>query len=225
MNNRSFAAAFAAAVIAISPAALAEGLTVEEPPEDGLVWSAPIAARSVSELIVTGFGDVSESDWFYDDVAYITRARLMEGYDSETFAPYDNATEGMMMTVLYRMAGSPAVSDAGAEWYAPAVKWGRLNGIIDTGDWAFEPETNITRGAFAYMLAAYNERVEGGNSSGDAGLFPDSADFPGYAESAAGWAGERGIVTGRDGGEFDFYGEATRAELAAMLHRYIAAGK
>lgn len=215
----------AAAIITITASsAFAEGLVSDgEAPDGDLNWSAPIYAQSFLPSASLIFDDVKDTDWFYDDVTYIVNCKLMEGYDNKTFAPEDNATEAMMITVLYRMAGSPAVSSDNSTWYSDAAAWGYLKGIISSDpERAFEPEKNITRGSFACMLAAYNENVEDGSSTGNAELFPDSAEFPDYARNAAGWAGAQGIVTGRDNGEFDFYGEATRAELAAMLHRYIA---
>lgn len=204
--------------------AFAEGLVSDgKAPDDDLNWSEPISARSFLPGASLLFDDVKDTDWFYEDVTYIVNCKLMEGYDDKTFAPADRATEAMMITVLYRMAGSPVVSSDNSMWYSDAVAWGSMNGIIDNGvNWTFEPEKNITRGTFACMLAAYNENVERKSSEGDASVFSDAADFPEYAKTAAGWAGREGIVTGRDSGEFDFYGEATRAELAAMLHRYIA---
>jgi hypothetical protein len=203
--------------------AFADGLVSDEQPADSdLNWSEPIHATSYLPGAALIFDDIKTDDWFYDDVTYIANAKLMNGYDNSTFAPYDNATEAMMITVLYRMAGSPVVTTDGDEWYSEAVSWGYVKGIIaDRADWSFDVNRNITRGTFACMLAAYNENVEGNVSNGDAERFPDSADIPEYARAAAGWAGESGIVNGRDNDEFDFNGEATRAELAAMLHRYI----
>lgn len=204
--------------------AFAEGLISDDtPPGSELNWSVPIYAETYLPNANILFDDVTEADWFYDDVTYIVNCKIMEGYDSVTFAPHDKATEAMMVTVLYRMAGSPVISADSEEWYAAAVKWGYMNGVIDSGEnWKFEPDKHISRGIFACMLANFNENIEKKSSDGDASIFPDSADFPGYAQAAAGWAGKAGIITGRDGGEFDFYGEAARAELAAMLHRYIA---
>ncbi len=203
--------------------ASAEGLLSEDAaPGDDLDWSEPVYAQTIIPNASLIFDDVKDADWFYDDVSYITAAKLMKGYDNTTFAPYDKATEAMMITVLYRMAGSPEVSSDSEEWYAPAVKWGYMNSIIDNGaNWQFTPDKPISRGIFVCMLAAYNENIGKDSSDGDASIFPDYRDFPEYAKSAAGWAGEKSIVTGRDSGVFDFYGEATRAELAAMLHRYI----
>ncbi|MGN0162593.1 MAG: S-layer homology domain-containing protein [Candidatus Ornithomonoglobus sp.] len=214
--------AITAMILVTAVTGFAGGLVSDGDNEDSdLAWSAPIYASGVVQPSVN-FDDVQETDWFRDDVTYIVAARLMEGYDSKTFAPNDTATEAMMVTVLYRMAGSPVVTSDNSTWYSDAAVWGRMNGIIDNGVYpSFEPEKNITRGSFACMLAAYNENAAGRILTGDADMFPDYEEFPDYAKPAAGWAGTQGIVTGRDNGEFDFYGEATRAELAAMLHRYI----
>ena len=180
------------------------------------------------------FSDVSSSDWFYEYVFAVYERGLMQGVTETSFAPGGTVTRAMAATILYRLAGEPDMPDSNwgypyadvdpASWYATAVYWARLNGIVNgTGDDTFSPDSPVTREQLAAMLYRYAEHAgldtgDGGGLSG----FSDSADISSWARAAAAWAAENGIVTGTDGGRFDPQGRATRAQLAAIICRFDA---
>ncbi len=178
------------------------------------------------------FTDVAESDWFYDDVLTAYEQKWMTGTARDAFAPNDTATRAMLATVLYRLAGNPPVygvtpfSDVEMhEWYANAVLWASKEGIAQgDGKGRFLPEQAITRAELAAMLYRYAQWA-GRDVSASAYLsyFPDGYLTPVWARTALSWAVAEGIVTGNADSTLDPLGDATRAEIAAMLRRF--AGK
>jgi len=189
------------------------------------------AARS------TGFTDVQSSDWFYSDVGYMVENSLMYGTSSTQFSPNKAITRGMIVTILWRIAGTPDVNsefgnqnsefkdvDAGT-WYTDAVKWAASNGIVSGyGDGTFGPNDNITREQFAMMLYRY-EHVSGRIpvSVADYPAFADGDKISGYATFSVNALVRQGIINGKAGNLFDPQGMATRAESAAMLARFLTA--
>ena len=176
------------------------------------------------------FRDVFESDWFYEDVLFAHSEGLLKGTAKRTFSPYASTTRAMIATVLWRMDGSPkADADsrftdvAGGQWYSSAVAWANENGIVrGFGDGTFAPNAPVTREQFAAMLYRYaqysGERLQIETDLTD---FKDAGTVSSWARDAMRWAVSNGIITGKPGKLLDPQGTATRAEIAAMLRRFL----
>ena len=176
------------------------------------------------------FTDVSEKDWFYSDVMFVYENGLMLGTSKTLFSPYGTATRGMMATILWRMEGSPAPKgknsftdvEAG-KWYADAITWTAENGIFaGYGKDKFGPDDPITREQLAAIFYRYAD-YKGYDLTvkGNLDKFKDADKITDYAKTAMQWAVGNGLVKGKSGNLLDPQGTATRAEIAAMLHRFI----
>ena len=176
------------------------------------------------------FTDVSEKDWFYGDVMFVYENGLMLGTSKTLFSPYGTATRGMMATILWRMEGSPAPKgknsftdvEAG-KWYADAITWTAENGIFaGYGKDKFGPDDPITREQLAAIFYRYAD-YKGYDLTvkGNLDKFKDADKITDYAKTAMQWAVGSGLVKGKSGNLLDPQGTATRAEIAAMLHRFI----
>ena len=176
------------------------------------------------------FTDVSEKDWFYSDVMFVYENGLMLGTSKTLFSPHGTATRGMMATILWRMEGSPAPKgknsftdvEAG-KWYADAITWTAENGIFaGYGKDKFGPDDPITREQLAAIFYRYAD-YKGYDLTvkGNLDKFKDADKITDYAETAMGWAVGSGLMKGKSGNLLDPQGTATRAEIAAMLHRFI----
>ncbi len=179
---------------------------------------------------VNPFTDVSEKDWFYGDVMFVYENGLMLGTSKTLFSPYGTATRGMMATILWRMEGSPAPKgknsftdvEAG-KWYADAITWTAENGIFaGYGKDKFGPDDPITREQLAAIFYRYAD-YKGYDLTvkGNLDKFKDADKITDYAKTAMQWAVGSGLVKGKSGNLPDPQGTATRAEIAAMLHRFI----
>ena len=179
---------------------------------------------------VNPFTDVSEKDWFYGDVMFVYENGLMLGTSKTLFSPHGTATRGMMATILWRMEGSPAPKgknsftdvEAG-KWYADAITWTAENGIFaGYGKDKFGPDDPITREQLAAIFYRYAD-YKGYDLTvkGDLDKFKDADKITDYAKTAMQWAVGSGLVKGKSGNLLDPQGTATRAEIAAMLHRFI----
>ena len=181
---------------------------------------------------VNPFTDVSESDWFYEDVQAIYELGLMQGTSASTFSPHATTTRGMIVTILYRLEGEPGVSDANpftdvaqAMYYEDAITWAAENGIVGGyGGGLFGPEDAITREQMVTIL--YNYAVYKGydvSIGEDTNIlsYNDAFDVSSYAYPALQWAVGEGIVHG-DGANLMPKGSATRAQVAAILHRFLS---
>ncbi|MDR0490599.1 MAG: S-layer homology domain-containing protein, partial [Oscillospiraceae bacterium] len=178
------------------------------------------------------FLDVSESDWFYDAVMYAFNLGLMNGTASDMFSPNNPTTRAMIVTILYRLEGSPEVEGSSeftdvpnGQWYTDAVIWGAKNDIVlgfPEGD--FRPNSNITREQFATILHRYADYKEYDTSSGaDADLsgYTDEDQIHDYAVDHMKWANAEGLITGRTATTLVPLGNATRAEAATIMMRFI----
>ena len=176
------------------------------------------------------FTDVSEKDWFYGDVMFVYENGLMLGTSKTLFSPHGTATCGMMATILWRMEGSPAPKgknsftdvEAG-KWYADAITWTAENGIFaGYGKDKFGPDDPITREQLAAIFYRYAD-YKGYDLAvkGNLDKFKDADKITDYAKTAMQWAVGSGLVNGKSGNLLDPQGTATRAEIAAMLHRFI----
>ena len=176
------------------------------------------------------FTDVSEKDWFYGDVMFVYENGLMLGTSKTLFSPHGTATRGMMATILWRMEGSPvpkgknsfADVEAG-KWYADAITWTAENGIFaGYGKDKFGPDDPITREQLAAIFYRYAD-YKGYDLTvkGNLDKFKDADKITDYAKTAMQWAVGSGLMKGKSGNLLDPQGTATRAEIAAMLHRFI----
>ena len=176
------------------------------------------------------FTDVSEKDWFYGDVMFVYENGLMLGTSKTLFSPHGTATRGMMATTLWRMEGSPvpkgknSFTDVEAgKWYADAITWTAENGIFaGYGKDKFGPDDPITREQLAAIFYRYAD-YKGYDLTvkGNLDKFKDADKITDYAKTAMQWAVGSSLVKGKSGNLLDPQGTATRAEIAAMLHRFI----
>lgn len=179
---------------------------------------------SACAAVDTGFFDVPANAWYADAVKYVRNNALMGGTTATTFAPDATTSRAMLVTILYRQAGSPSLQatdgfhdvSSGA-WYADAVGWGAQSGIVSGySDGRFGPNDPVTR----EQLAAILWRSASSPAAEDGQTFADQGSIAPYAAPAVAWAREQGIVSGKSGNRFDPTGMATRAETAVVLLRY-----
>ena len=176
------------------------------------------------------FTDVSEKDWFYGDVMFVYENGLMLGTSKTLFSPHGTATRGMMATILWRMEGSPTPKGKNSftdvesgKWYADAITWTAENSIFaGYGKDKFGPDDPITREQLAAIFYRYAD-YKGYDLTvkGNLDKFKDADKITDYAKTAMQWAVGSGLVKGKSGNLLDPQGTATRAEIAAMLHRFI----
>lgn len=178
----------------------------------------------------TKFNDVSANDWFASAVDYVTGKGMMNGTADNTFSPKANTTRGMVVTVLYRLENQPSTSAASftdvasGAYYANAVAWANANGIVSGyGSGKFGPNDKVTREQLAAILYRYAQYKKYDVSVGeDTNIlsYDDAQSISTYAIPAIQWACGAGVVTGKSGSKLDPKGNATRAEVAAMLMRF-----
>lgn len=187
------------------------------------------AVFTPEELPQMNFSDVTEADWFYDSVAYVFQNGLMTGTSETTFSPNLTTNRAMLVTILYRLEGSPEAPSwspfgdvPAGEYYAAPVAWAAWHGIV-TGKTttSFAPQDPVTReqmAAILYRYAGYKgyDRSRQGNLS----QFADQDQIQDYARAALSWANGEGLITGKGAGILDPQGPATRAQVAAILQRF-----
>ncbi|MBQ7144412.1 MAG: carbohydrate-binding domain-containing protein [Oscillospiraceae bacterium] len=188
------------------------------PPADG--GQAPAAS---------GFGDVAAGAWYAEAVAYVSETGLMQGVGGGSFDPNGAASRAMVAAILYRLAGSPAVSCgagfsdvAEGQWYTDAVLWAAENGIVEGyADGTFRPGAAITREQLAALLHRYSVLNGTADENADLSAFTDADAVSAWAEDALGWAVGAGLLRG-SGGRLNPKATATRAQLAQILMNYLA---
>lgn len=188
------------------------------------------------DAVKNPFADVNAGDWFYRDVLFSYEKGLISGMDTAVFAPYANTTRAQIAVIFYRMEGSPAVEgensftdvvrDSGTAWFYDAVTWAQKNGIMGGyGNSSFAPNDPITReqlAAIFYRYAQYKgyDTTQGGMAIRE---FDDYESISDYAMGAMAWAVNTGLVKG-DSNLLYPKGTATRAEIAALFHRFAENG-
>lgn len=215
--------------------------------EDGVttaVYTVTVNTAALPELITPGvdnkkpaskpevklpFTDVSTSDWFYDDVAFVYENGLFSGTDSRSFSPNASMTRAMLVTVLYRLEGEPTVTGRSSftdvrsgAYYEKAVIWAAANGIVTgTDSTSFSPDAKVTREQLAAILYRYAQyRKLDTDASAKLNSFTDADSVSAYASEALGWAVSEGLINGASG-KLMPKGDATRAQVAAILHRFV----
>ncbi len=189
-----------------------------------------INAESVKQ-----FSDVTDDMWAYDDIVYVTEYGLMNGTGGTTFSPTVSLTRAMVVTVLYRMEGSPRTSFMDyfvdvpdRQYYSEAVVWAKYNGIVtstsvdDWGDEYFSPNRDITRQELATMFirfAQYKNIIVDNSATLD--KFTDKSSVADWASDAVKWATSVGLINGTGNGDtLSPTGKATREQFAAIIHRF-----
>ena len=184
-----------------------------------------------TEAPVSGlpFGDVKSADWFYNDVKYVYDKGMMAGTAADVFAPNATTTRAMIVTILYRLEGSPAVTGTGAfvdvpagQWYTDAVNWAAANQIVKgTSATTFAPNDSITREQMAAILYRYAQ-YKGYDVTKKADLsgYSDNGQVSAYAKDALAWANAAKLINGVTNTTLAPQGNATRAQVSAILHRF-----
>ena len=179
-----------------------------------------------TEDVCKPFIDIDQNAWYHAGVHYMIENGMMNGVGNGRFAPDGTLTRAMLVTILYRQAGSPSVegktnpfTDAQKGYYADAVTWAYAhkitNGATET---TFEPDAPATREQIATILYRREGEPE---VKQDLSAFSDADQITGYARAAMQWAVAKKIIQG-DGDRLNARGDATRAEIATMLMRYLS---
>ena len=175
------------------------------------------------------FTDVHSWDWFYEPVQFVYTMDIMNGVTSTSFAPNSNITRGMVVTMLWRMAGEPYVGGgsfddvAANEYYSTAVAWSAKNNIVNgvTGS-TFGVNTDITREQLAVILYRYAKSLGYSTTGGSLIGYSDASSISDYAKDAMAWAVKNEIITGVTYTRLNPTGNATRAAVAQMFMNFYA---
>ena len=196
--------------------------------EPSMLEGLPSAPPSAAPM-VGSFTDVRTNNWFAGAVEYVVNNGLFSGVSDTSFAPNDPVTRGMLVTVLWRAAGEPSASasafaDVPADaWYAKAVAWANVNGIVQGYDAStFAPDDRITREQLAAIFQRY-AGFKGMETSGrgDLSQFGDTGALSNWAQEGVSWAVGAGLISGKGDGVLDPQGATTRAEAAVILQRFL----
>ena len=194
----------------------------------GVVPSSVTPSAVTPSVWLNEYNDVNYTDWYYDYVRFMTANGMMNGYSDGIFAPNDAMTRAMVVTVLYRLDGSPYVYTSGSfydvpygKWFSDAVEWAASNGIVNgMGNGSFAPNAKVTREQFVTMLYRY-ANYKGYNTYASASLsFPDAYKLSSYANNAMRWAVAKGIIGGSQIGGTAYLipgDSSTRAQVSKML--------
>ena len=183
--------------------------------------------------ILSRYSDIVTTEWYHDGVHYCVEEGLMNGMTDTTFEPATNTSRAMLVTMLYRMEGKPSIdgmtepfSDVTeSDWFYAPIVWAYNNKVVNgMTETTFEPNTNVSREQVATIMHRYNGTPAG---IGDLSGFPDVASVSAYAKDALAWAVGEGLINGvaqSDGtSALDPTGNATRAQIATILMRYLTA--
>ena len=175
------------------------------------------------------FSDVRIADWFYNDVKYVYEKGMMAGTAADVFAPNATTTRAMIVTILYRLEGSPAVTGTSAfvdvpagQWYTDAVNWAAANQIVKgTSATTFAPNDSITREQMAAILYRYAQyKGYDVTKKADLSEYSDNGQVSAYAKDALAWANAAKLINGVTNTTLAPQGNATRAQVSAILHRF-----
>lgn len=178
---------------------------------------------------VDPFKDTSNTAWWHDGIHYCVEQGLMNGVASDQFAPNGATTRAMIVTILWRMEGSPATSYSmsftdvpAGQWYTEAIRWAQSTGVVTGYDaQTFGPNNNVTREQLAAILYRYTAH-KGGDVSQRSTLaqFTDVSQISSWALENIQWANAVDMVNGRTDTTIVPKGNATRAEAASMIQRF-----
>lgn len=178
---------------------------------------------------ISAFTDADPTAWYHDGVHFVLANGIMNGMGDGKFAPNDNTSRAMIVTILYRLEGEPAVTGenpftdvADGQWYTNAVIWAAENDIVGGyGNGKFGPNDPITREQLATILYRYAQSKGQGFTGAWMFLldYPDASEISIWADEAMHWCVMNGIINGKDG-KLVPKGDASRAEAATMLQRF-----
>ncbi len=179
------------------------------------------------------FTDVAVSDTYYDDVLYVYLQNLMNGVSDTSFDPQGSLTRGMLVTILHRLEGAPAISHSGTfddvadgQWYTDGVEWATANGIVTGyGNGSFGPSDSLTREQLVTIIWRYANYLRIDTSIGENTnilSYTDAFDVSEYAIPAMQWACGAGLLNIRDNATLAPVANALRFETATVLHRFHA---
>lgn len=180
-------------------------------------------------VTVANFADVTNDAWYADAVAYVYENGLMNGTSATTFSPDEMTTRAMIVTILHRLEGEPWVNyllpftDVTAEqWYTEAVRWAASEGIVTgVSETSFAPDDPVTREQLAAILYRYAQyKGYDVTDTADLSTYADASQISAYATTAMQWANAGGLITGSTSTTLNPQGNATRAEVAAILMRF-----
>ena len=199
--------------------------------EDGQVF-AEIPAGSVVKTVENKktFIDVKDSDWFSDHVDFVASHELFQGVSETEFAPQEDMTRAMLVTVMYRLENEPEgytgvkfgdVKEG--SWYEDAVAWASETGIVKGTGEGFAPDDSITREQIATVFYRYAEYLGlDVSEEGELSEFPDGGEVSSWAKKEMAWAVKVGLFRGDQNGNLNPQDNATRAEVATLMERIIA---
>ena len=214
---------------------LGQAVTVAKQDEGLYTFLMPAASVTVTARFAKAearlpFQDVSPADWFYESVDWAWRSGLMKGTAETQFSPNQTTSRGMIVTLLYRLAGSPEAPKwspfgdvAEGAYYAAPVAWAAWNGIVNGySQTKFGPNDPISREQFAAILYRYAQhRTLDVSAAGSLASFADAGQVHDYAKTPMAWAAAAGLITGKSGSVLDPRGPASRAQAAAILQRFV----
>lgn len=182
------------------------------------------------EAIPLPFVDVAPESWYHNAVAFVYRRGYFAGTKADAFSPNSPMNRAMVATVLHRMSGEGTVRGGGVffdvpdgQWYTDGIAWASANGVVNgMGEGRYAPELAVTREQLVTMLYRYEKDYRKADVTGGGELsgFPDAQAVSSWAEEAVSWAVGTGLLQGRNSGELDPAGTATRAEVATILQRF-----
>lgn len=197
--------------------------------KDSVGVNLHLYAKWIRDDTISKYLDVKTNDWFYADVEYVSSNGLMDGVGNGLFAPYQNTSRAMIVTILWRLEGKPAAAGQLSftdvpygQWYTDAIRWASEQGIV-TGYSAetFGPNDTITREQMAAILYRYAS-VKGYDTTikADLSTFGDYLSVSAWARDAMAWANASALINGMPGELLVPQGQANRGQTAAILHRF-----
>ena len=191
--------------------------------------------ETTEEAWTNPFTDVKESDWFYKTVEYVNKNGIINGMTEDTFAPTTQLTRAMLVTILYRVEGSPRIeSDSkfgdvkDSDWYGAPIIWAAENEIVNgVSDTEFAPNNAITREQIAAIMYRYAKAkgydvTQGGMAVRE---FEDYETISSWAKEAMQWAVNAKLINGKTATTVNPLDNATRAEAATIIMRFIDGNK
>lgn len=200
--------------------------------EDTYYFFMPDQAVTVSAIFAYDypdmpFTDVNSNSWYFNAVEFVYNKGIMQGVSSTKFSPNGTVTRGMLVTMLWRMAGEPYVGGgsfddvASGSYYATAVAWAAKNGIVDGyNSTRFGPNDAVTREQIATMLYRYAKWLGYSTSGSSLAGYSDASSVSSWAKDAMGWAVKNSVVTGATATKLNPTSSATRAETAQMFMNF-----
>ena len=181
------------------------------------VTAIPLAEQDAP----VGFTDVPSGAWYAEAAEWCRENGVVSGTTDTTFSPDETMTHAMLLTILYRAAGSPSVSSTGDAWYSEAIAWSAGKGLTrDYDNGQLDPDMAVTREQIAAILWRYTDS----HASGTAEDYADETTISPFAQTAVDWAKASGIMSGVGDNRFEPSGTTTRAQTVMVLYRYLSGG-